>query len=210
MASGSNDWAKNAIIDEIVIYQKFGKPLPQPKNGEYDQDQLNQIDTFICKNMAKGARGYNECEIYGRLVNKHVDGDLACKWGKQLESTIKTTQDVTKQITGVATQIQNQGGLIGLLGNIVGAASSGIGSAAGATGCNAYVLGNAETIDSIYAIQANQPAVALPMIQQPSSPPARVPQSVRNLKKSKIIGNGYPKAMISYRRSSNTISARRT
>jgi hypothetical protein len=195
MASGRNDWLKNAIIDEVVIYQKPGKPLPRPKGAalvEYDQDQFNQIDASICKNALKGARGQGDCEVYGRLVNKYVDGNLACKWGK-LSST-QSTQAVTSELVKAGEQIEKQGAgsVFGLIGTGLKETSKIIGTASDVP-CNAYALGLPDTIDSIYAPVPPPATVPSPVTISPvTMPSTAVPATTMVVKNAKITGHKRP------------------
>lgn len=203
MASGSNDWLRNAFIDEVMIYQKPGKPLPRPKGTalvEYDQDHFNQIDSSICKNTLKGARGQSDCEVYGRIVNKYVDGNLACKWGKT-EAT-EATKKTTSQISDIGKQIEQQGAgsLFGLIGTGLKGVSDIIGTSM--PPCNAHVLALDETIDSLYAPVPPQQSTATSQAMQAQGSP------LTNAKK-RFIEIESRAMSLSGQRQSNIVSTRR-
>lgn len=56
--------------------------FPYPKDGVVNPAIEQSANISVCANFLAGGRNPQACEAYGRVLNKEIDKDLACKWGK--------------------------------------------------------------------------------------------------------------------------------
>ncbi len=148
---------KSVVIDNVlfVVSNLFTDKFPYGKDGHVPSVIKNVASSQICSFNGRGKQGPLACETFGRLLNEHVDRDLACRWGRALtkeqQESVERGLGIAGEESGTVSQVGGKTGLIGAIATDVIAVAGQIQKeAAKVESCHVYLLGKDETIDSFY------------------------------------------------------------
>ncbi len=193
---------RRAVVGGLIFDAPKGQTFPLPQDTYIEPMHWSHTNS-LCMNAFIGGRGKFFCESLGRHLHDNIDGNLACRWGKNderqqkiINATMGTIEGGTQTATGIPIpQVQGLGAIGQGIIALIKEAQAKFGEI---PSCWAYPLGKNESIESLYnegkeiqpaqqvqPIQATPERYTEPTLPETQPKPYPVPQKQSNFSKFK-------------------------